>query len=355
MTRYREGLESMPTYEVEDRDWLIKLDANESTLNLPPLVEDRLLARLSRLALHRYPSAEAMTLLRESIAHAFQMQAENVLLGNGSSEIIEKLFYAFGGHGKKILYPTPSFSMYPIYARAADAEGIAFPLGENWSLDVSAFIQRAEQEQVSLAVLCNPNNPTGNVWPREVIAELAEKLPCPLLVDEAYIDFCPEHAATDLLPTHKNLLLTRTFSKAYGLAGARVGFLLADAGMVQMVAKAYMPYYLNALSLATADIVFQMRDEFQPRIAMTIAERKRMQKALQSIQGLQVFPSATNFICIQTTRAQELWETLAAQGIGVRKFGAGVLQNCLRISMGTRQENDVWLATAQDFFRYKNG
>lgn len=351
--RYREGLEAMPTYEVEDRDWAIKLDANESTVNLPPLVEERLLARLSHLALHRYPSDEAMTLLREALAHAFHVQTENVLLGNGSSEIIEKLFYAFGGQGRKILYPTPSFSMYPIYARAADAQGIAFPLGENWSLDVSAFIQQAQREQVNLAVLCNPNNPTGNVWPREIIAELAEKLPCPLLVDEAYIDFCPEHTATDLLPTHKNLLLTRTFSKAYGLAGARVGFLLADADMVQTVAKAYMPYYLNALSLATADIVFQMRDEFQPRIAMTIAERKRVEQALQKVQGLQVFPSATNFVLLRTFRAPELWEAFAAQGIGVRKFGTGSLQNCLRISMGTRQENDIWLAAIEEFFHYK--
>lgn len=341
MLKFRKGLADMPPYLPDvEKDWEIKANANEAALNLPPLVAERVMARLSRVAFHRYPGEEP-ELLREQIARSYQLKPENVCLGNGSSEIIEKLFFAFGGKGHSILYPEPSFSMYKIYAKAAEAEGIPFPLGEDYQLDGDAFIALAKEKKVALAVICNPNNPTGNYLPLEEVEAIAARLDCPLLVDEAYIEFSGGSASC-LLAKYSNLIVARTFSKAYGLAACRVGYMLADAGIAVMVNRSYMPYHLNVLSAATADIVYQMRDEYGPRIDMAVAERQRMFTRLQEIPGLKVFPSAANFLLLYSAQAAALHEALAARGIGVRSFGAeGRLAGCLRLSMGTREENDA--------------
>ena len=153
-----------------------------------------------------------------------------------------------------------------------------------------------------------------------------------------------------LIKKYPNLIVARTFSKAYALAGARVGYMIAHRDVTRMIEKTFMPYHMNVLSLATADIVYQMRDEFVPRIQMMIAERKRMTERLRSIGGLKVYPSATNFILIKHERATELNARLEELDIGVRYFvGNGRLENCLRISIGTREENDEWFAAIEKF------
>ena len=141
MLDYRKNLEKMPSYDGVEKDYRIKINANESTLNLPPLVAERVANRLSYIAFNRYPNLEYYDLV-EQIAKNFSVKNEQILLGNGSSEIIEKIFYAFGGEGRKIIYPVPSFSMYKIYAKAAEAEGIEFLLEKNFDLDVDKFIKK---------------------------------------------------------------------------------------------------------------------------------------------------------------------------------------------------------------------
>ncbi len=348
MMNFRAGLAERPTYDTTERDWQIKVNANESPFNLPPLVEERVMARLSRVAFNRYPNEET-ALLRRQIAQSYGLSVENVWLGNGSSEIIEKLFFAFGGQGKKIVYPTPSFSMYEIYAQAAETEGVPIASPDDYQLDAEAFIKTVRESRAALAVVCNPNNPTGNYIPREEIGYIAAKIDGALLIDEAYIEFAGESASV-LLEKYSNLMVARTFSKAYGLAACRVGYLLADRAVIDVVKKAYMPYSLNVLSAVTADIVYQMRDEYRPRIDMIIAERQRMFERLSSIDGLNVFPSAANFLLCQSARAEKLCEALAAQGIGVRNFGNAVrLENALRLSIGTREENDRIFQAISDF------
>ena len=346
---YRKGLADMPSYDVVERPWDIKVNANECNMNLPPLVEERLMGRLSHVAFHRYPNEE-YDLLREQIADNFSMQKENILLGNGSSEIIEKLFYAFGGSSEhKIVFPQPSFSMYHIYAKAAEATAVPVSLSENYELDVEQFIQTVKEQKASLAVICNPNNPTGGALKVSEIEQIAENIDCAFLVDEAYVEFYGE-SATGLLKKYPNLIIARTFSKAYGLASARVGYMLADAGIVEMVGKTYMPYHLNVLSLVTADIVYQMRHEYVPRIQMMVAERKRMAERLTALEGFTIYPSETNFILMKYARAVELNQYLEGRGIGVRSFGSSPgLENCLRISMGLREENDTWFKSIKLF------
>ena len=339
----------MPSYDGTERDYRIKVNANECNLNLPPLVEERVLTRLSRVAFNRYPNYEYDS-LREQIAQNFSVDEDQVLIGSGSSEIIEKVFYAFGGSNEnKILYPQPSFSMYKIYAKAAEAQPIPFDLDDNYDLDVDKFITTVKSEAANLAVVCNPNNPTGNVITVDDIEKIAKSIDCAFLVDEAYVEFYGK-SSVNLVKKYPNLIVARTFSKAYGLAGTRVGYMIANKDVTKMIEKTYMPYHMNTLSLATADIVYQMRDEFVPRIQMMIAERKRMSEQLKTLDGVKVFPSSTNFVLIHYDKAVELNEYLESLDIGVRSFGSSPrLENCLRISMGTRQENDEWFAAIKKF------
>lgn len=351
MLKYRTGLKDMPSYDVVERDWEIKVNANECNMNLPPMVEDRLMGRLSRVAYNRYPNEE-YDALREQIADNHKLQKENVLLGSGSSEIIEKLFYCFGGtKAKKIVYPEPSFSMYRIYAKAAQAQGVPVPLEADYSLDVDKFVTAVNENKASLAAICNPNNPTGTGYSVSDIEFIAQNIPgnCALLIDEAYMEFYGR-TSVGLLKKYPNLIIARTFSKAYGLAAARVGYMLAGKDIVTMIEKSYMPYHLNVLSLATADIVYQMRHEYVPRIQMMIAERKRMSSELDKLPGVTVYPSETNFVLIKYAKAKELNKYLETKGIGVRCFGdAPGLNNCLRISMGLREENDRWYDAIKQF------
>lgn len=348
MYNYRKGLAEMPSYDVVERPWNIKVNANECGMNLPPLVEDRVMARMSHIAFNRYPNEE-MEDLMEAIAKNYGMSKENVLLGNGSSEIIEKIFHCFGGKNHKIVFPQPSFSMYHIYAKAAEAEGIPFDLNDDYSLNVKTFVKTVNDNNASLAVVCNPNNPTGNYIPVSDIEYIAQHIECPFLVDEAYIEF---HGGTSvgLMEKYPHLMIARTFSKAYGLASCRCGYLLAQKDLAEMIGKAFMPYHMNTLTLVTADTVFQMRDEYVLRIQQMIAERKRMEELYASLEGFTVYPSNTNFIFVKYDKAVELNERLVSLSMGIRSFGkAPRLENCLRISMGTRMENDEIFKAVKEF------
>ena len=346
---FRKDLDKRPSYDVVEKLWRIKINANECNLNLPPLVEERVMSRFSSVAFNRYPNEEYDS-LRDQIAKNFGVYREQIVIGAGSSEIIEKIFYIFGGNpNNKIVYPTPSFSMYKIYAQAAECDSIPFKLNEDFSLDIQKFIETVNDSHANLAVVCNPNNPTGNGMKIDQIKILAENIKCPLLIDEAYIEFYGE-TASGLLKDFPNLMIARTFSKAYGLAGARVGYLITSKEIAAMVERAYMPYHMNVLSIVTADIVYQMRSEFVPRIQMMIAERKRMASQLQKLPGFKVFPSVTNFLLVRYPFAKELNRRFEERGIGVRSFGnAPELENCLRISMGMREENDIWFDVAETF------
>ncbi|QJW44492.1 histidinol-phosphate transaminase [bacterium BFN5] len=348
MTDYRPKLEQLPTYSVDEQEWDIKLDANESNLNLPPLVHERLLNRLSFLAFNRYPDI-GMKNLKEQIAQNFAINPNQVLVGNGSSEILEKLFYAFGGPGRSIVFPTPSFSMYHIYAKLTESNPVPVLLESDYRLDADKMLAAAEAAEAKLIVLCTPNNPTGNAMPQQDIEKIVAKARCPVVVDEAYFEFHGE-SAFRLLERYPNVIIARTFSKAYGFASARVGYMIANSAIVAMVGKVCMPYHVNALSLAGAEVIYQMREEFVPYIQQTIAERERLAAALGTLPEVTVYPSATNFLLIKTAKAACLNQALAEQGVGIRDFSqAPGLTDCLRISIGTPTENDAVLKIITDY------
>jgi histidinol-phosphate aminotransferase len=350
MWQIRPGLDTIKSYYVPDIAWPVKLDANERAEALPPRVQARMVERLAAVAGNRYPEIGQHS-LKKALAAGLGLEPENIALGNGSSEVLAAICRVFGGAGRKIVYPHPSFSMYKIYCRLADSEPLTVELDAGFALAPEKVFTTALQEQAGLIILCNPNNPTGGTMSPEAVEYIVAGARCPVVVDEAYGEFFGQ-SALPLLGKYPNLIVARTFSKAYGLAAARVGYAAAGKEIIAAISKVLLPYHINAFSLAAAETAWEMRDEFAPGIARTVAERERVASALREMSAVEVFPSATNFLLLRSARAKELADYLAAQGVGVRDFSAApALAGCLRVTVGTAPENDVFLAAIGKFIR----
>lgn len=347
---YRPGLDKIKPYSIEEKEWDIKLDANESPNNLPPLVRERIMNQFEYMAFNRYPDIGTRD-LRTLIAENFNLNIQNVQLGNGSSEIIMNLCQVFGGPGRSIVFPVPSFSMYYVYAQSSDSDPVPVELGEDYSVVRDKVLEAAQKSDAKLIILCNPNNPTGTVTPIEDIEYIVSRAACPVLVDEAYFEFYGE-SAVGLMAKYDNVIIARTFSKAYGLAAARVGYVLANPEIIAMLGRVIKPYHINSLSLVTAEILYQMRDEFMPGLEQIISERKRLAASLESIYGIKVYPSEANFILIKTAKSKELAAYLSEKNIGIRDFSAAPgLINCIRLTVGTPLENDKLLQAIVTFMK----
>ncbi|MCE5284377.1 MAG: histidinol-phosphate transaminase [Pelosinus sp.] len=350
MFTYRTVLDSFTPYQVDEQEWDIKLDANENCCNLPPLVRERLMNQFDYLAFQQYPDAGVRE-LRSLIADSLSLKAENVLIGNGSSDLLEKLCFVFGGEGRGIVIPAPSFSMYGIYATLTDSKPLIVRLNEDYSLEREKLLQAADDNQANLIIVCNPNNPTGTVVPFEDIEYIVKNAKCPVVIDEAYHEFYGEKSAVTLLNKYNNVIVAKTFSKAYSLASARVGYILAGEKIIDLLNRAIKPYNVNALSLLSAEVVYQMRHEFLPGISSIVSERKRLQTELEKFPDITVYPSAANFLLFKVSDAASLNKYLKEKRILIRDFSAAPgLEGCMRVTIGTPLENDAFLKVVQAFY-----
>jgi histidinol-phosphate aminotransferase len=319
----------------------IKLDANENGWDVPADVKEQVYKKLAVLPFNRYPDA-TWNELRTALAGQHSVDKEQILIGNGSSELILTLMQTFTGSGVRVVYPSPSFSMYPIYATIAGATGVKVLLDTQFYLDPDAMIRESQKPGTGLVMLCTPNNPTGNVMPLADIEKVIINSPCVVAIDEAYFEFHGE-TALPLVEKYPNVVVLRTFSKAYGLAGARVGYLIGQKPVVQQIGKVVLPYNINALSLTLAAVAMQRNDVFLPRIQQIIAERDRVAAALQEMPGITVFPSRANFLLFRTAQnSSAITQQLLQAGISVKDFGKHI-PNCIRVSIGTSAENDGFL------------
>jgi len=352
MLKIRLSLIELQPYRAEGEDRKIRLDANECAGGLPVEVQREITNALGRIDLHRYPDI-LMSGLRKEISAEFSLTAEHIMIGSGSSELLQAICHVFGGADRTIVFPTPSFSMYGIYVRLSDSKGEAVALEPDYSLSAAKVIDAANRTQASLVLLCNPNNPTGTVMPQADIEAILQGVECPVLVDEAYYEYYGQ-SSVNLLASYPKLIITRTFSKAYGLAGARVGYMIAQPEMIDAVHKVLMPYHVNALSLAAAGIVYAKRQAFAAGIQETKTERARLIEALREIPGVTVYPSEANFVLLRADHAGELNRLLESCSISIRNFGqAPGLHDCLRVTIGTTAENDAFLQAVHDYYSGK--
>ncbi len=325
----------------------IYLSANENPQTLPDVVMDEVYAQLRRASLNRYPDPLANE-LRDLIAAHYGLTRDNVLVGNAGDELLFDLALAWGGPNRTLLNCPPTFSVYGANAHLTDTRVIDVARKDDFSLDEEAVIARAAQGDVDMVVITSPNNPTGNADPLEFIKRLLEATDALVLVDEAYGEFGTT-PATPLLADHENLVILHTFSKAYSAAGVRLGYVLAQPTVIQELLKVRQPYSVDSISQIVGCAIMRNTDVFADRIAAIIAERERMAQCLAEIPGITVYPSQANFLLVRIPGADAVWQGLYDRGILVRDFShAPGLENCLRITIGSKEENDAVLAALEE-------
>lgn len=336
----RQDLKGLQPYDAYCSPGVIRLDANENPHDFPPEVRDYIMSRVGPQFFGRYPDSLARELLSD-LAGRFGVGTEWIMAGNGSDEIILNIMLAFGV-GRKAYIAAPTFSMYGIHARVAGAVPVEVPRGPEFQVDLEAMVA-AEAGGRGVMVVCNPNNPTGNATSPADIEALARSVKSLLVVDEAYIEFGGE-SCIPLLEKHPNLAVMRTFSKAFGLAGLRVGYLLASPAVIRELMRIKQPFNLNSFTQLAARSVLRFRDRFEARISEIISDRGRLAQRLAELPGVTVYPSVANFLFFRTPRpADEVYRLLLEGGVMVRYIEAPGRGKFLRVSVGTARENDIFL------------
>jgi histidinol-phosphate aminotransferase len=329
----------------------IYLNANESPWGVPDVVYEHIEAAVRQANLSRYPAPLADE-LRQTIAAECGLDASRVLVGNGGDELIFDLLLAYGGPGRKLLIAPPSFSSYEIDARLTGTELVNTLMrnSADGRLDEAAILQRLAAGDISLVMLGSPNNPTGDCLSADFVEQLLDSSAALVLIDQAYVEFAdPSFDLTSLLARHRNLLLLRTFSKAFALAGLRLGYLLAAPEIVSALTVVRQPYSVDSLSALAGIAALQQRAAYLPGIAEIIRQRQRLYDALAATDDIAVRPSEANFLLFEVLgadgRAHLLWQRLYQEhGILLRDFSAAHgLQGCLRVTVGTPAENDEFL------------
>lgn len=338
---------------------LAKLDANELPFSLPDELRDGLATVLRAAELERYPDASASA-LRAALAEDLGAAPEQLVFGNGSDELIAMLCSAFaaprGERPAAIAYPVPTFVYYRIATVTRGLAPVEVPLTARFELDEPALIAAIEREDPSVVFLALPNNPTGTLWRKEIALELAERFPRTVIVsDEAYQAYSGETNLGALVPTVRwpNLVVMRTLSKV-GLAGLRVGYLVAAPALAQHLEKVRPPYNLGSLPQAAARFFLSTGAAWcQARAAEVVTQRGHLAAELAE-RGFEVFPSAANLLLVRTEagRAHRIWQALQDRGVLVRDFDRpGPLAGCLRITVGTAADHQILLETLDQVLR----
>jgi histidinol-phosphate aminotransferase len=329
---------AMHAYAVADASGMVKLDAMENPYRLPPELRRELAERLAAVELNRYPEPNPAA-LRELIAHKMKVPAGmEILLGNGSDDLIQVLTLALARPGSVLMYPSPTFVMYSMNATFCGMKAVAVPLRDDFTLDADAFIARMRVEKPALVFLAYPNNPTGVLYPHADVARIIEAAPGLVVLDEAYHVFAGK-SFMDELPRYRNLVVLRTVSKL-GLAGIRLGYLAGRPEWLRELNKVRQVYNINVLTEAAARFMLERLDVLEGQAAEIRAERARLGAALRALGGVTVFPSEANFFLLRVPDAQRTYEALRSQGVLVRNLHPG-LGNCLRVTVGTPDENRI--------------
>ncbi len=351
MQRIRQDVKSMHAYAIQDSVGMVKLDAMENPHRLPAELQKALGERLGALALNRYPDGRVNELRQALAQHAGMPEGFDIMLGNGSDELISLLAMACDVPGASILSPLPGFVMY---AMSAQLQGLAFhgvPLTADFELDEAAMLAAIDQHKPSIVYLAYPNNPTGNLWNDETIEKivLAQGAQGGLVVmDEAYQPFASK-SYMDRITRHSHVLLMRTLSK-FGLAGVRLGYMIGPKALVAEIDKVRPPYNISVLNTECALFALEHAEVFAAQAKDLREQRTRLLSALADLPGVQPFPSEANMILARVPDAAKTFEGLKAHKVLVKNVSKmhPLLANCLRLTVGTAQENDLMLAALKE-------
>lgn len=319
------------------------LSANENPRNVPEEIQLEIRKALKNYPFNRYPDPLANE-LRDLIAQANGLSRENVLLGNGGDELLFNIALAWGGPGRTFLNLPPTFSVYEANANLTGTTVVNIPRDAEYNIDEEAVLARVVEGDIDYIIVTSPNNPTGKMANESCLRALLEATDALVMVDEAYFEFS-RFSMRPYLAQHKNLVILRTFSKAFSLAGVRLGYILAHEDVIKEFIKVRQPYSVDAVSQAIGCAVYRNRALFEKGIEDIIAQRKYIIEQLRLLPSVTVFDSDSNYILFRVDNAAEVWEKLYEQGVLIRDFShSAYLENCLRVSVGTAEENAVFLA-----------
>ena len=329
-------------YHLTAYDCPIKLNQNESPFDVPDSLKDDILRDVHNKSWSRYPEPMQMDLV-EALADRVGVHPDKLIVCNGSNTFVQLVLGVVSAPGVNIVIPSPSFSLYGLYAGIFSGRVIDVPLTENYGFDIPALCRAASQKDVRLIILCSPNNPTGCAISNTDLDKLLSGTNALVMVDEAYGEFYNQ-TAIDLLPKHPNLIVIKTLSKAFGAAGIRIGYLIAHPDLRDEIIKGKIPFDINIFSHTAAMAILNEKELIQQRIAFICAERERVFQSLAKIEGVTPYPSHANLILFEVGDPDAIFTGLIEQGVLIRNVTSyPMLDRALRVSIGTQWENDRFL------------
>jgi len=336
---------ALKAYPVPAAEGMVKLDAMENPYTLPEELRRELAAVLARVDVNRYPTPTPQKLI-DALARRMNVpRGMRLLLGNGSDELIQIAITALARPGAVAMYPAPTFVMYQMSATFAGMKPVAVPLREDFSFDADAFIARMKAEKPALVFIAYPNNPTGVLYPEEDVAKVIRACPGLVVVDEAYHAFAGK-SFMPRLPEFSNLIIIRTVSKL-GLAGIRLGYMVGRPEWVEQFDKVRPPYNVSGLTQAAALFMLDKLEVLEAQAARIRADRAGLGTALAALKGVTVFPSEANFILVRVPDADAAFQSLKEQKVLIKNLHPG-LRNCLRVTVGTPDENRILLTALRE-------
>ncbi|QUH25002.1 histidinol-phosphate transaminase [Serpentinicella alkaliphila] len=343
----KESVRSLTPYKPKSYKVLAKLDANENN-HVALKLNDKIIEELKNLKINEYPDSDS-TVVRGMLAEDLGVSIDQIILGCGSDQIITLIINAFIDKGDKILIHTPTFDMYRITNQVAGGVTLEVPLGENFEFNCAEFIRVMKEEKPKVIFLTNPNNPTGGVIPKDDIIQVIENSTGIVAIDEAYMEFYKD-SAIDLVEKYNNVVVLRTLSKAFGLAGARVGYSIASTELTEAINRVKPPYNVSSIDQLAAKVCLENKEWSKEIIEEIIDERERVKDKLNKLCNIKVYNSEANFILFNIKNAKDIYEHLINKGVLIRHFGEqGPLAGCLRVSIGTKEQNDLFLKLLEDY------
>ena len=347
----RDDLRGKEPYGAPMDPVLVPLNVNENPFPVPAAVVRDMLTELESVlpTLNRYPDREFLE-LREHLADylGHGLVRDQLWAANGSNEVLQQLFLAFAGPGRRVLGFPPSYSMHPELARGSGADWVEAPRGQDYELTEQLVVDAITEHKPDVVVICTPNNPTGTATSNDVILAAHDAFDGMVIVDEAYVEFAEPGtpSALDLLPGRPRVVVSRTMSKAFAFAGARLGYFAADATVVDAVRLVRLPYHLSAVTQVVAKVALRHAPTMLDEVAVLRAERDRIASCASEL-GYRVAPSEANFVLIHGFAApRQAFEFFLARDILVRDIG---IPTALRVSAGTPEQTDAFLDALEDY------
>jgi histidinol-phosphate aminotransferase len=344
----RDDLQELEGYHSPQLDVPVRLNTNESPYAPPLEFVDAWLDALRAAPLNRYPDRGAGE-LRATLAAQLDQPVERLFCANGSNEVLQTLLLTFGGPGRAAAMFEPTYALHSHIARISGTAVVVGQRTADFTVDPAGALALLAEHRPAVVFLCSPNNPTGTVEPAATVEAILDAVDGLVVVDEAYGEFADD-SAIRLVDDDRALIVARTYSKVWSMAALRLGFCVAPAWVVAELEKVVLPYHLAVPTQLAGVLALRYGPQMDERVALLVRERERVRSELDSVDGVTVFPSGANFVLVRVHGdGHALWQRLVDRGVLVRDFSRWPrLEECLRVTVGTPEENDAFLAALRE-------